>query len=166
MKMKFIITKLFFILIMGLSNMAMSPNIASAASIHQQDHDDDHHHKNNGEIVYNKELSSSSFWNQKHEEERFFWPIRKRANRRPTCKNIPRICLAKGSPGPSCCKKKCVDFVRDRHNCGKCGKKCKYNQICCNGKCVNHSFNKRHCGGCNNKCSNGGFCAFGLCSYA
>ncbi|GMN75104.1 hypothetical protein TIFTF001_052563 [Ficus carica] len=41
--------------------------------------------------------------------------------------------------------------MRDRHNCGKCGKKCKYNQICCNGNCVNPSFNKRHCGGCNNR---------------
>ncbi|EXB63291.1 hypothetical protein L484_000953 [Morus notabilis] len=86
--------------------------------------------------------------------------------RRLTCNRFPRICRAKGSPGPSCCKKKCVNLLRDRHNCGKCGKKCKYSQICCNGKCVNPSFNKRHCGGCNNRCSSGGLCAFGLCSYS
>ena len=95
----------------------------------------------------------------------FFRPITKQT-RRLTCKRAPRVCRAKGSPGPNCCKKKCVNLFRDRRNCGKCGKKCKYNQICCNGKCVNPSFNKRHCGGCNNRCSSGGLCAFGLCSYA
>ncbi|KAJ9182630.1 hypothetical protein P3X46_006604 [Hevea brasiliensis] len=91
---------------------------------------------------------------------------KKRKTRRMTCNKFPRICHAKGSPGPYCCKKKCVNVLTDRFNCGACGKKCKYNQICCNGKCVNPSFNRRHCGGCNNRCKNGSFCAFGLCNYA
>ncbi|KAJ4725136.1 putative Stigma-specific Stig1 family protein [Melia azedarach] len=97
--------------------------------------------------------------------------LQKRRNRhyrtlRLTCKKFPRICYFKGSPGHSCCKKKCVNLLKDRMNCGKCGKKCKYNQICCNGKCVNPSFNGRHCGACNNSCNNGEFCVFGLCNYA
>ncbi|KAL5548442.1 hypothetical protein UlMin_003673 [Ulmus minor] len=86
--------------------------------------------------------------------------------KRLTCNKFPVICSAKGSPGPHCCKKKCVNVLTDRHNCGLCGKKCKYNEICCKGKCVNPSFNRRHCGGCNVRCQVGGFCAFGLCNYA
>lgn len=85
---------------------------------------------------------------------------------RLTCNKFPRICQAKGGPGPYCCKKKCVNVFTDRANCGRCGKKCKYNEICCKGKCVNPSFHRRHCGGCNNRCKDGGFCAFGLCNYA
>jgi hypothetical protein len=85
---------------------------------------------------------------------------------RLTCNKFPRICHAKGSPGPHCCKEKCVNTLTDRLNCGMCGKKCKYNETCCNGKCVNPSFNRRHCGGCNNRCNNGRFCVFGLCNYA
>lgn len=90
----------------------------------------------------------------------------KKQTLRLTCNKFPRICGFKGSPGPNCCKKKCVNAMRDRYNCGKCGNKCKFNQICCSGKCVNPSFNRRHCGGCNNSCSNGSLCAFGLCNYA
>ncbi|CAL1354162.1 unnamed protein product [Linum trigynum] len=93
--------------------------------------------------------------------------------RRKTCDKFPAICSARGSPGPHCCKKKCVDVMRDPVNCGKCGRKCKYSEICCRGRCVNPSFDRSHCGGCGNKCSaagggNGkrGFCAFGLCNYA
>ncbi|KAJ6892480.1 hypothetical protein NC651_025623 [Populus alba x Populus x berolinensis] len=82
-------------------------------------------------------------------------------------RGFPRICQAKGSPGPHCCKKKCVNVLADRLNCGLCGKKCKYNEICCNGKCVNPSFNRRHCGACNNSCGgNGNLCVLGLCNYA
>ncbi|KAF3453417.1 hypothetical protein FNV43_RR03857 [Rhamnella rubrinervis] len=91
---------------------------------------------------------------------------KKKQTLRLTCKTFPRICRFKGSPGPNCCKKKCVNVLTDRFNCGRCGKKCKFSKICCNGKCVNPSFNSRHCGGCNNSCSNGGICAFGLCNYA
>ncbi|KAF2303699.1 hypothetical protein GH714_021344 [Hevea brasiliensis] len=42
-----------------------------------------------------------------------------------TCDKYPRVCRAKGSPGPDCCKKKCVNVRTDKLNCGKCGKKCK-----------------------------------------
>ncbi|OVA20455.1 Stigma-specific protein Stig1 [Macleaya cordata] len=83
-----------------------------------------------------------------------------------TCKKYPTICQAKGSPGPHCCKNKCVNVLKDRQNCGMCGKKCKHTDICCGGKCINPSFDKRHCGGCNNRCNADGFCTFGLCNYA
>ncbi|KAL4269547.1 hypothetical protein GQ457_01G006510 [Hibiscus cannabinus] len=92
--------------------------------------------------------------------------LQKKRTHRVTCKKFPEICHARGSPGPQCCKKKCVDILKDRQNCGKCGKKCKYNEICCKGKCVNPSFNAKHCGGCNNRCGNGEFCVLGLCNYA
>ncbi|KAK9275678.1 hypothetical protein L1049_022945 [Liquidambar formosana] len=83
-----------------------------------------------------------------------------------TCNKYPRVCRASGSPGPDCCKKKCVNVLTDRLNCGMCGKKCKYSEICCKGECVNPSSNKKHCGGCNNKCGTGNSCAYGICSYA
>ncbi|XP_059284005.1 stigma-specific STIG1-like protein 1 [Lycium ferocissimum] len=83
-----------------------------------------------------------------------------------TCNKNPMICWAKSSPGPFCCKKKCVNVFMDKQNCGFCGNKCKYNENCCKGQCVNTLFNKRHCGGCNNKCQKGSSCAYGMCSYA
>ncbi|KAL3377564.1 hypothetical protein AABB24_003796 [Solanum stoloniferum] len=89
--------------------------------------------------------------------------IQKRMN---TCNKNPRICRAKGSPGPFCCNKKCVNVFADRQNCGYCGRKCRYNETCCNGQCVNTLFHKRHCGGCGNKCQKGNACVYGMCSYA
>ncbi|XP_004145195.1 stigma-specific STIG1-like protein 1 [Cucumis sativus] len=83
-----------------------------------------------------------------------------------TCNKYPRVCRAKGSKGPDCCNRKCVNVETDRNNCGMCGNKCKYSRICCNGRCVNPMFNKKHCGGCNNECSKGNYCAFGMCDYA
>ncbi|XP_030446612.1 stigma-specific STIG1-like protein 1 [Syzygium oleosum] len=84
-----------------------------------------------------------------------------------TCNKYPRICRAKGSPGPDCCKKKCVNVSTDRLNCGMCGHKCKYSEICCKGQCVSPMFDKKHCGGCNNKCKRkGSSCVYGMCSYA
>ncbi|KAI5572607.1 hypothetical protein BDE02_10G023600 [Populus trichocarpa] len=83
-----------------------------------------------------------------------------------TCNKYPRVCRAKGSPGPDCCKKKCVNVLTDRLNCGMCGKKCKYAEICCKGDCVKPMSNKKHCGGCNNKCKKGNACVYGMCSYA
>ncbi|KAA8520126.1 hypothetical protein F0562_014382 [Nyssa sinensis] len=50
-----------------------------------------------------------------------------------TCDKYPRVCSAKGSPGPDCCKKNCVNVMTDKLNCGMCGKKCKYSEICCKG---------------------------------
>ncbi|KAJ0830136.1 putative stigma-specific protein Stig1 [Helianthus annuus] len=78
----------------------------------------------------------------------------------------PRLCRAKGSPGPDCCKKKCVNVKTDKQNCGLCGKKCKHQEICCNGKCVNLMTDKRNCGGCNNRCKRANSCMSGMCSYA
>ncbi|KAM7477620.1 hypothetical protein LguiA_025833 [Lonicera macranthoides] len=83
-----------------------------------------------------------------------------------TCDKYPKVCKSKGSNGPDCCKKKCVNVTSDRLNCGKCGKKCKYSEICCRGKCVNPSMDEKHCGSCNNKCKKGGSCVYGLCNYA
>ncbi|KHN40868.1 Putative pectate lyase 2 [Glycine soja] len=48
-----------------------------------------------------------------------------------TCDKYPRVCRAKGSEGPDCCKRKCVNVSNDRNNCGMCGKRCKYSQVCC-----------------------------------
>ncbi|KAJ9153810.1 hypothetical protein P3X46_027212 [Hevea brasiliensis] len=125
-------------------------------------------HQEDDDII-DMELNEQSDETTKFSSEHGFGRIltqKKRKARQMTCNKFPRICHAKGSPGPYCCKKKCVNVLTDRFNCGACGKKCKYNQICCNGKCVNPSFNRRHCGVCNNRCKNRGFCAFGLCNYA
>ncbi|KAJ0024580.1 hypothetical protein Pint_07528 [Pistacia integerrima] len=83
-----------------------------------------------------------------------------------TCDKYPRVCRAKGSPGPYCCKKKCVNVLTDELNCGKCGKKCKFSETCCKGECVNTMFNKKHCGGCNKKCKKGNSCTYGMCNYS
>ncbi|KAK4360914.1 hypothetical protein RND71_019866 [Anisodus tanguticus] len=83
-----------------------------------------------------------------------------------TCNKYPRVCAAKGSRGPDCCRKKCVNVMTDRFNCGKCGRKCGYLEMCCEGWCVNTYFNKRHCGNCNNSCKKGSTCSYGMCSYA
>lgn len=82
------------------------------------------------------------------------------------CNRYPRVCHAKGSPGPDCCKKKCVNVLKDGFNCGRCGKKCKYWQVCCKGQCVNVMSDKKHCGRCSNRCKKGSLCTFGMCSYA
>nr|KYP62740.1 hypothetical protein KK1_017288 [Cajanus cajan] len=83
-----------------------------------------------------------------------------------TCDKYPRVCRVKGSEGPDCCRRKCVNVSTDRNNCGMCGKRCKYSQVCCKGKCVNTMFDKHHCGKCGNKCNKGDSCVYGLCSYA
>ena len=89
------------------------------------------------------------------------------ASRRPvTCNKYPKVCLTKGSSGPDCCKKKCVDLSADSVNCGRCGKKCKFSEICCKGKCVNPRSDKKNCGSCSNRCNKGSSCVYGMCSYA
>lgn len=82
------------------------------------------------------------------------------------CNKNPRLCRAKGSPGPDCCNKKCVNVNTDKQNCGLCGRKCKHMEICCKGSCVNPMVNKRHCGGCNYVCKRGDSCVHGMCNYA
>lgn len=83
-----------------------------------------------------------------------------------TCDKYPRVCNNKGSPGPDCCKKQCVNVMSDKANCGKCGKKCKYSESCCKGQCVNTLKDKKNCGGCKNRCKKGSSCVYGMCSYA
>ncbi|OAY55172.1 stigma-specific STIG1-like protein 1 [Manihot esculenta] len=154
------LSKVFLILVVVLAlvlSIAALPQEQEAAAAADDD----------GDVGY--ELTELSDETADFSSERGFGRIlaqKKRKSRRITCNKFPRICRSKGSPGPFCCKKKCVNVLTDRFNCGACGKKCKYNQICCNGKCVNPTFNRKHCGGCNNRCKNGGFCAFGLCNYA
>nr|GEW12165.1 stigma-specific STIG1-like protein 1 [Tanacetum cinerariifolium] len=38
------------------------------------------------------------------------------------CNKNPRLRRARGSPGPDCCNKKCVNVKTDKQNCGLCGK--------------------------------------------
>ncbi|KAG9158485.1 hypothetical protein Leryth_016138 [Lithospermum erythrorhizon] len=83
-----------------------------------------------------------------------------------TCDKYPRVCSASGSPGPDCCKKKCVNVSYDGSNCGNCGKKCKFGQLCCKGKCVNVFNDEKNCGKCSNKCKKGNQCVKGICNYA
>ena len=78
-----------------------------------------------------------------------------------TCDKYPTTCRAKGSAGPDCCRKQCVNVTTDELNCGRCGKKCKYSEMCCQGKCVNPSVDEKHCGKCNQKCNKGSSCLYG-----
>lgn len=80
------------------------------------------------------------------------------------CSSHKSICLAPGSPGPTCCHGICVDAKTDLRNCGKCGTVCRFPQACCGGKCVNLLSNKQHCNRCFNKCTKR--CVFGMCNYA
>ncbi|GAB2231599.1 hypothetical protein Droror1_Dr00010608 [Drosera rotundifolia] len=91
---------------------------------------------------------------------------KKKSSQKKTCHQFPRICHTKGSPGPDCCKKKCVNVETDNHNCGECGLKCKHHEICCKGKCVDTRNDKKNCGRCANKCKKGRTCDYGMCSYA
>ncbi|RDX66766.1 Stigma-specific STIG1-like protein 1, partial [Mucuna pruriens] len=86
----------------------------------------------------------------------------KNVHRAMTCDKYPRVCHAKGSEGPDCCRRKCVNVSTDRNNCGACGKRCKYSQVCCRGKCVNLMFDKYHCGRCGNKCNKGDSCIYAM----
>ncbi|OVA03411.1 Stigma-specific protein Stig1 [Macleaya cordata] len=137
--------------------------MASVLSIHAKSHvdkeDEDQIHVLHDQSQENFSLRRLSHYFHAHRK-----PVSHHNNK--NCNKFPMICQAKGSPGPHCCKKKCVNVLKDRQNCGLCGKKCKYTEICCRGKCVNPSFDKRHCGGCSNRCNGDGFCAFGLCNYA
>ncbi|KAL3519435.1 hypothetical protein ACH5RR_017584 [Cinchona calisaya] len=83
-----------------------------------------------------------------------------------TCDSYPRVCHLKGSAGPDCCYKKCVNVETDSLNCFMCGNKCKFGEKCCKGKCKNVFKDKKHCGGCNIKCKSGDRCEFGMCNYA
>lgn len=84
-----------------------------------------------------------------------------------TCDKYPKVCREnKGSPGPDCCNKRCVDVMKDGLNCGECGKKCEYGKLCCKGKCVNPMHAKQNCGSCGNNCDKESLCTYGTCGYA
>lgn len=93
----------------------------------------------------------------------------KHNNPRPakvTCREFPWICLATGSPGLDCCRRRCVNVMTDSLNCGSCGRRCQYGWACCGGECVNVMCDAKNCGSCNHQCKKGGFCSYGMCSYA
>ncbi|RRT59236.1 hypothetical protein B296_00040491 [Ensete ventricosum] len=79
-----------------------------------------------------------------------------------TCDRFPIVCRVRGSSSPHCCRKQCVNVMIDNHNCGQCGKKCRFGQACCGGSCVNVMYDPKNCGGC----KKGSFCQYGMCSYA
>lgn len=83
-----------------------------------------------------------------------------------TCDKFPRMCRSKGSPGPDCCKRRCVNVMTDGLNCRRCGAKCRYGRACCKGKCVVVMYDRDNCGGCKKRCKKGTSCRYGMCSYA
>ncbi|RWW65670.1 hypothetical protein BHE74_00027007 [Ensete ventricosum] len=83
-----------------------------------------------------------------------------------TCDRFPRVCRARGSSTPHCCRKQCLNVMIDNQNCGQCGKKCRFGQACCGGSCVNVMYDPKNCGCCNKRCKKGSFCQYGMCSYA
>ncbi|OAY25890.1 stigma-specific STIG1-like protein 1 [Manihot esculenta] len=152
--------KLFFLLSMLVASAAIAlPTTPSEEESFMDDNDDAAEENSDIPWQENQETTSSL-----RETMRFL--AQKTRAEKMTCDKYPRVCRAKGSPGPDCCKKKCVNVMTDKLNCGKCGKKCKYPEICCKGVCVNPMSNKKHCGGCNNKCKKGSACVYGMCSYA
>ncbi|OMO64776.1 Stigma-specific protein Stig1 [Corchorus olitorius] len=136
---------------------ALSATIAILAATSLAEFDEEHRNIQSSELI---QEYSTSLRGVSH----FLAEQNLKANLK--CDKFPRICRLKNSPGPDCCKKKCVNVKKDRFNCGMCGYKCKYTEICCKGQCVNPSFDKRNCGGCNKKCKKGQFCAYGMCNYA
>ncbi|KAM0063749.1 putative stigma-specific protein Stig1 [Helianthus debilis subsp. tardiflorus] len=82
------------------------------------------------------------------------------------CNKDDEICYILEGKNSTCCNNKCMDLSEDKHNCGRCKKKCKFTNSCCRGECVNLAYDKRHCGSCGNKCMPGGYCIYGLCNYA
>uniref|UniRef100_A0A0E0DP54 4Fe-4S ferredoxin-type domain-containing protein n=1 Tax=Oryza meridionalis TaxID=40149 RepID=A0A0E0DP54_9ORYZ len=74
------------------------------------------------------------------------------------------MCVAPGSPGPTCCGGRCVDTAASGDHCGGCNKACKHGRSCCGGRCVDLLFDRDNCGSCSNRCSKR--CTYGLCNYA
>ncbi|KAF8667733.1 hypothetical protein HU200_052643 [Digitaria exilis] len=80
-------------------------------------------------------------------------------------KKSASVCLAVGSPGPTCCGGQCVDTVSSPYHCGGCNKVCKNKHgTCCGGRCVDLDSDKDNCGRCGNQCSKK--CNYGFCNYA
>ncbi|OVA08779.1 Stigma-specific protein Stig1 [Macleaya cordata] len=150
-------------LFMAMTAMALvAPTLNAATTI--TDHDDD--------LINNLPLHAYGLHGNSASNRRFMVETYKQRGV-VTCDKVPRVCMAKDSMGPDCCKKKCVDTWSDGYNCGWCGKRCKYSETCCDGKCVNVRVDNYHCGKCNNKCikkknnkKGSSTCVYGICSYA
>ncbi|KAG9448116.1 hypothetical protein H6P81_014244 [Aristolochia fimbriata] len=78
----------------------------------------------------------------------------------------PGVSVNNGTGLLQCCKTHCRNILRDRNNCGGCGRKCSFGQLCCAGVCTNIAYNVDHCGKCNRKCPLGVRCEYGTCGYA
>ena len=85
----------------------------------------------------------------------------------------PDICSADGGGNV------CVDFTKDRNNCGSCGNACPAAQSCVSGACscpsatpnfcaavgcVNFTKDRNNCGSCGNACPAAQSCVSGACS--
>ncbi|GJM94980.1 hypothetical protein PR202_ga11668 [Eleusine coracana subsp. coracana] len=79
-------------------------------------------------------------------------------------KKSATVCLAPGSPGPTCCGGQCVDTVASNDHCGGCNKVCKQGRTCCGGRCIDLLSDKDNCGQCFNQCNKK--CSYGFCDYA
>ncbi|XP_062179360.1 stigma-specific STIG1-like protein 3 [Phragmites australis] len=79
-------------------------------------------------------------------------------------KKSAAVCLAPGSPGPTCCGGQCVDTLASADHCGGCNKTCKHGRTCCGGRCVDLLSDKDNCGKCYNQCDKK--CNYGFCDYA
>ncbi|CAN4083754.1 unnamed protein product [Withania somnifera] len=162
--------KIFFLLAIIMASFTIL-SVASSVDILEDDNEVDSRVEYSFEVPLNEtdDESSASIRGARRfllaHKSPYYYKLKIIRNRM-TCNKNPRICRAKDSPGPFCCKKKCVNVFTDRQNCGYCGKKCRYNETCCRGQCVNTLFHKRHCGGCGNECQKGNACVYGMCSYA
>ncbi|KAL7213576.1 hypothetical protein ACSBR2_016160 [Camellia fascicularis] len=96
---------LFFVLLVTLT-------IVAALDTDQDfvDYEDDSDDRSHGEIKETVSLRGLS---------RFLAQQKIPANY--TCEKFPRVCGLKGSAGPDCCKKKCVNVKTHQLNCGMCG---------------------------------------------
>ena len=87
-------------------------------------------------------------------------------NRDWGCRRRPLICRQEPFLTRVCCRNRCVDVSTDRHNCGSCEIRCRFNSQCCEGLCTDTNIDTSNCGRCGNRCLNGELCSFGMCGYA
>ncbi|KAH9315966.1 hypothetical protein KI387_024593, partial [Taxus chinensis] len=86
-----------------------------------------------------------------------------------SCSTQKHVCKQndiRGEVKSRCCKNRCYNVLRDRYNCGSCGRSCSFGRACCNGKCIDVAYNKNNCGNCGVRCRKHQKCRYGMCSYA
>src|SRR4051794_33020425 len=85
------------------------------------------------------------------------------------------------TPGLERCESECVDFRKDRENCGACGVTCASGEICsagvcalscqqglseCGGECSALQKDPENCGACGRTCQASEVCSKGACVSA